>query len=255
MSILEARWLRRLYTRAGRTLAAVDNVDFTLEAGESVSLMGPSGSGKTTLLGLLTGLISPTSGEIVLEGRKLADLPDAEASRLRGALIGYVPQGQSLVPSLNALDNVRLPCFLGDAMTCHSERSEESPKERNRFWREIHRRFAPQDDKLCDAVTARALELLRAVGADHLRDALPRDMSGGEMRRVAIARALIRHPRLLAADEPTSDLDEENAAAVMRLLSEANAQGAALIVATHDRRLAELAGRRLKMEAGKLSPA
>ena len=257
--LVEARHLRRLYIRSGRALAAADNVNFTLEAGESVSIMGPSGSGKTTLLGLLTGLVSPTSGEIFLDGRDLRELDDAEASGLRNALIGYVPQGQSLLPSLNALDNARLPCFLANA--CHSGRSGDSPKERDRFWREflyfpasLESRFAPRDD-MRDAATARALELLRAVGVEHLRDALPKDMSGGEMRRVAIARALIRRPRLVVADEPTSDLDEDNAEAVMRLLAQANARGAALLVATHDRRLAGLAKRRLVMNAGKLAPA
>ena len=261
MSLVEARHLRRLYQRAGKTLAAVDNVDFTLKEGESVSLMGRSGSGKTTFLGLLTGLISPTSGEILLEGRKLFALPDAEASSLRARLIGYVPQGQSLIPALNALDNVRLPCFLaGKAETekemLSAERGATSqgthePQSESISGITLHGGFLQGDKD--EASANRALELLRAVGLDHLRESLPKDMSGGEMRRVAIARALMLSPRLLVADEPTSDLDEENAEMVMNLLAEANAQGTALLVATHDRRLAGFAKRRLKMDAGRLA--
>ena len=260
MSLVEARHLRRLYQRAGKTLAAVDNVDFTLEEGESVSLMGRSGSGKTTFLGLLTGLISPTSGEILLEGRKLFALPDAEASSLRARLIGYVPQGQSLIPALNALDNVRLPCFLaGKAETekemlsaKHGRQNMNAPASGTESISGITLHGFLQGDK-DEASANRALELLRAVGLDHLRESLPKDMSGGEMRRVAIARALMLSPRLLVADEPTSDLDEENAEMVMNLLAQANAQGTALLVATHDRRLAGLAKRRLKMDAGRLA--
>lgn len=221
MTLLSVTKLRRDYVRAGKFFAAVDNATFTMGRGESVSIIGRSGSGKTTLIGMVAGLISPTSGEVVLDGHPLGALDDEALSRLRNQVIGYVPQGASLLSSLTALDNVRLPRYLAEGNSC-------------------------------DGVSERALALLEAMDAVHLRDAYPSDMSGGEMRRVAIARALINSPKLLVADEPTSDLDEQSAADVMRLLSRVNSEGAALLVVTHDMELAGIAGRTLTMASGRL---
>lgn len=223
MSLLSVSGLRREYVRAGKPFAAVDNVSFAMDQGEFVSIVGRSGSGKTTLLGMAAGLITPTGGEVRLDGHLLDALDDTALSRLRNQVIGYVPQGTSLLPSLTALDNVRLPRFLAQGNSCGD-------------------------------ATERALALLEAMGAAYLRDAYPQDMSGGEMRRVAIARALINAPKLLIADEPTSDLDGQSAAEVMRLLSHINAKGAALLVVTHDTELARIAGRTLTMASGRLFP-
>jgi putative ABC transport system ATP-binding protein len=221
MSLLAATRLYREYSRAGKVFAAVDGVSLSMDKGEAVSIVGRSGGGKTTLLGMVAGLISPTGGEIVLDGQFVSARDDAAASRLRNRVVGYVPQGSSLLPALTALDNVRLPHYLGRA---------ERPGD----------------------CADRALALMEAMGAAHLRDAYPADLSGGELRRVAIARALINAPKLLIADEPTSDLDEESAAEVMRLLARVNAEGTALLLATHDRDLAALTARTLTMAAGKL---
>ena len=224
MTLLSVTNLRREYVRAGKSFAAVDKVTFSMAYGESVSIIGRSGSGKTTFISMVAGLISPTDGEIVLDGNRILQLDDAAASRLRNETIGYIPQGASLLPALTALDNVRLPLYLA---------GETAP----------------------DNGGTRALELLEAMGAAHLRDARPSDMSGGEMRRVAIARALVTEPKLVIADEPTSDLDEESAGDVMRLLSRVHERGTALLLVTHDRELASFADRTLAMASGKLSQA
>ena len=221
MTLLSVTGLCKEYVRAGKPFAAVDRVTFSMAHGDSVSIIGRSGSGKTTLMGMIAGLISPSDGEVALDGKVIGNLPDIEASFLRNTAIGYVPQGTSLLPALTALDNVRLPHYLANNV-----RSGDS--------------------------VAKALALLDDMGASHLKDAYPSDMSGGEMRRVAIARALGNDPKLLVADEPTSDLDEESAQDVMRLLSRVNAQGTALLVVTHDMELAGLAARTLTMTAGKL---
>lgn len=221
--LLTVTGLRREYIRAGKPFAAVDTVTFAMDYGESVSIVGRSGSGKTTFISMVAGLISPTDGDITMDGNNLLALDDAAASRLRNSVIGYIPQGASLLPSLTAFDNVRLPLYLG------GNRSNNG--------------------------TAAPLDLLDAMGVAHLRDAYPSDMSGGEMRRVAIARALVTQPKLLIADESTSDLDEDNAAEVMRLLSRVHAQGTALLLVTHDMELAAIADRVMTMAAGKFAPA
>ena len=225
MSLLSVTKLRREYQRGGKTFAAVDNVTFSMEYGESVSIIGRSGSGKTTFISMAAGLISPTAGEIILDGNEILFLDDAAASRLRNEIMGYIPQGASLLPSLTALDNVRLPLYL----------TNSKPDVGNG--------------------AATALDLLDAMGVAHLQDAYPSDMSGGEMRRVAIARALVASPKILVADEPTSDLDEESAAEVMRLLARVHKQGTALLLVTHDMELAAIADRVMTMASGKLSPA
>ncbi len=222
MALVSVTGLRREYSRAGKSFAAVDGVNFSMEYGERVSITGRSGSGKTTFIGMLAGLISPGGGEILLDGKDITALGDKAMSRLRNTVIGYVPQGASLLPTLTALDNVRLPLYLAGGT-----------------------RAADGAEK--------AFALLEAVGAAHLCDACPHDMSGGEMRRVAIARALVNAPKLLLADEPTSDLDEETAGDVMRLLSGVNEEGTALLVVTHDRELAGTAGRILTMASGRFA--
>ena len=224
MTLLSVTNLRKDYVRAGKSFAAVDRVSLAMQPGDSVSIIGRSGSGKTTLIGMVAGLISPSDGEVILDGKPVAALSDAEASLLRNTVIGYVPQGTSLLPALTALDNVRLPRYLAN----HVQPDDAAEK---------------------------ALSLLEIMGVSHLRDAYPAAMSGGEMRRVAIARALVNEPKLLIADEPTSDLDEDSARDVMHLLSRVNEQGTALLVVTHDQALAGMAARTLTMASGKLTPA
>lgn len=226
MTLLTVDRLHKEYVRNGQTFAAVDGVSFTLEEGGWMCLMGRSGSGKTTLVGMTAGLISPDRGEIVLDGRELSRLDDNALSGLRNRVVGYVPQGASLYPALNALDNVRLPRFLGAAGEARMDDSAED-----------------------------ALNLLEIMGVAHLKDAFPSAMSGGEMRRVAVARALINSPKLLIADEPTGDLDEKSAHELRTLLDGVNSGGTALLLVTHDAELAAHSILVMTMSAGKLTPA
>ncbi len=176
---------------------------FTLARGEHCALIGPSGSGKTTLLHVLAGILPPTAGEVRLDGDDL--YRPARGDRWRGERIGVVPQKLHLLGALSALDNVRIAQY-----------------------------FAGSPD---DAV---ARELLATLGLDDRTDAKPGELSLGQQQRVAIARAVVNRPRLLLADEPTSSLDDANAAAAIDLLlAAAEHAGSLLVVATHDARIRE----------------
>lgn len=217
--LLQTRCLCKTFTRDRFTVNAVDCIDFHVAEGDFITITGNSGSGKTTLLTLLAGLLSPDSGAMIFNGQDLHALPDAARSGLRGREIGFVPQGASLLGNFTAVDNIRMSqAFMRDGA---------ASSERTGF-------------------------LLEAVGLTPLADAYPAHMSGGEMRRVAIARALFNSPRLVLADEPTSDLDPENSHGVMDLLERINALGTAVVVVTHEEAAAARGRRRLHMRAGRL---
>lgn len=181
-------------------------VSLAIRAGERVALTGPSGSGKTTLLNLLGGVDRPTSGHIDFDGTRLGDLDGDGLAALRRRHVGTVFQFFHLLPTLSAFENVELPLQLLDVPA--AERRD------------------------------RVASLLERVGVAHRADAPPGELSGGEMQRVAIARALVHRPRLLLADEPTSNLDDVRCAQVMELLqAQAAACGATLVIATHDQRV------------------
>ena len=217
--LLETHSLRKEYRRGGGPFAAVDDVTVSIGKGEYCTITGKSGSGKTTLLTMLAGLTSPSSGAVVYRGHDFGALGDAKLSQLRNKEISYIPQGASLLGNFTAFDNIRMPQV-----------------------------FAGKGGEASD----RALFLMEAMGLLHLRDMYPRNLSGGEMRRIAIARALFNNPVLLLADEPTSDLDPENAQAVMDLFASANAQGTAVLIVTHEERIAAHGRRRFCMETGML---
>ena len=220
MSLLKAKHLTKVFRRGANSFNAVDDASLALEKGELVAMVGRSGSGKTTLLNLLTGLIAPDSGEVELEKVSLYSLPEGAVSLLRNQKIGYLPQGRSLLGSLSAIDNVRLPFYLA-------------------------RREGDSRDK--------AMELLRALSVDHLADSPPQSLSGGELRRVALARSLINSPVLLIADEPTSDLDEKSASDLMDVIRRLADGGTCVLIATHDRLATAKADRALSMAGGVLS--
>lgn len=200
--LLSAKNLTKEYTRSGRNFAAVKDVNLTLLAGDFISIIGRSGSGKSTLLNLLAGLIRPTSGEITADGKKISDLNDMEISEYRNTVIGYIPQGQSVLQNLNVIDNVRVPEYL-------SKRKQDPP-------------HMAADD------------LLTLVGISHLAESFPRSLSGGELRRVAIARALINCPLILIADEPTGDLDTQTTKEIMEIFQSISKQGTAVLMVTHE---------------------
>ena len=185
-----------------------------------ITIMGKSGSGKTTLLNMIAGLLTPTQGKITINGTNLFELDDKQVSAFRNQNIGYIPQGSSLLPNLTALENIRLPFYL-------TKRENQSSLNY-------------------------ALELLEKAKIGYLKDTYPANMSGGEMRRIAILRALICRPKLVIADEPTSDLDEESSAQIMALLTEIHQQGTGLLIVTHDNDVANYSQRKLKMSSGRL---
>lgn len=193
--------LRKEYQRGGVFFDAVKDVYLSVKPGEFINIIGRSGSGKSTLLNLIAGLLRPTEGEIILEGRSIIGLSDREASYLRNSSVGYIAQGHSILPNLTVLDNVKLPFYL----------------------------FSRKGD-----ITKRAKELLSQMGIEHLSDNYPSKLSGGELRRVVIARALINKPTILLADEPTRDLDRENTKGVISIFRKIAEQGTAILLVTHD---------------------
>jgi ABC-type lipoprotein export system ATPase subunit len=210
----------------GATVAAVRGATLRLEAGDFVAITGHSGSGKTTLLSMLGGLSRPSSGSVRFDGADLYGLDADALSDYRCEHVGFVFQFASLLGALTAKENLLLPA---------------------RF-----RRARPG----ADAIEARALALLREVGLQDKADAYPAQLSGGQQRRVAIARAFMNAPKVILADEPTGDLDEETEAEVMKLFRAMNERsGTAVVLVTHDLELARQAPRRLRMQRGTLEEA
>jgi putative ABC transport system ATP-binding protein len=218
--ILNMKNVSRDFRRGKVIVNAVADLNLEVDAGQFVSIVGHSGSGKSTLLNLAVGNLAPTSGSILFEGREIADLDDRELSLLRNEKIGYIPQGLGVLSNLNVLDNVRLPYY------------------------SFKREGNPNDE---------AMKLLEKVGIAHLAEAFPSSLSGGELRRVSIARALINHPVLVVADEPTSDLDEENTRQVLELFCSIVKDGIAVLMVTHESETMLHCDRILHMKNGILS--
>jgi putative ABC transport system ATP-binding protein len=190
---------------------ALREVDLVVRPGELVAVMGPSGSGKSTLLTLAGGLDTPTSGEVLVEGRALGGMSRGQIARLRRRALGYVFQDLNLVPTLTAVENVMLPLELDGERTSAARRA--------------------------------ARDSLAQVGVAELADRFPDEMSGGQQQRVAIARALVGDRRLVLADEPTGALDSETGEAVLRVLRARVDEGAAALLVTHEARHAAWADR------------
>ncbi len=217
--VLLAENLTKVYRSAGRELTVLDNVSFSVNQGDSLAIIGPSGSGKTTLLGLCAGLDTATSGILSLMGFKLSAMGEDDRAYLRNQYVGFVFQNFQLLPTLTALENVMVPLEL---------RGEKN-------------------------ISNAAMELLARVGLEDRSHHYPSQLSGGEQQRVAMARAFITSPRILFADEPTGNLDEENASHVTDLLFGMNMeQGTTLILVTHNLELAQRTKRILRMRGGKL---
>ncbi|MDR3310917.1 MAG: ATP-binding cassette domain-containing protein [Oscillospiraceae bacterium] len=218
--MLNVQNLTKRYKRGDSSFAALDDVSLTLGGGEFAVISGHSGSGKSTLLNIIAGLLPADSGVVELDGKVITGLADNEISRIRNGQIGFIPQGHSVLANLTVLENICLPRWLyGNA----------------------------------DGGGDYALSLLDGMGAANLAHQYPAQLSGGELRRVSVARALLGKPKLIIADEPTSDLDAGNAAAVMGLFAAAAKGGAAVLVVAHSE--AGLDGvdcRRLQMSGGSL---
>lgn len=218
-SILHSENLTKVYRSAGRDLTVLDNVSFSVHQGDSLAIIGPSGSGKTTLLGLCAGLDTASSGTLSLMGFKLNAMDEDDRAYLRNQFVGFVFQNFQLLSTLTALENVMVPLELrGDRDVAH-----------------------------------KAKELLARVGLADRSHHYPSQLSGGEQQRVAMARAFITNPKILFADEPTGNLDEENAQHITELLFGMNKEkGTTLILVTHNLELAQRTRRILRMRGGKL---
>ena len=219
MALIQVQNLTRRVPDSGRLLTILDDVSFTVQAGETVAIIGASGSGKSTLLGLLAGLDLPSSGDVQVDGQSLFARDEEQRARWRAEEVGFVFQSFQLLPAMAALENVMLPLELA-----------AHPRARQ---------------------TAEAL--LARVGLAERAGHYPRTLSGGEQQRVALARAFAVSPRLLFADEPTGSLDHATGERVIDLLFEMNRDfGATLILVTHDPRLAARCSRRLEIARGRL---
>ena len=218
-AVLHAQQLSKEVSSPEGTLTILDDVSFTIAAGESVAVVGPSGAGKSTLLALLAGLDLPTRGHVELNGTNLSSLDEDGRALVRAEHVGFVFQSFHLVPSLNALENVMLPLELGGH----------------------------------DDARKAARELIDKVGLGERWSHYPAQLSGGEKQRVAIARAFAAEPAVLFADEPTGNLDSRTGATIMELMFELNrSSSTTLVLVTHDNALATRCDRVLALDVGKL---
>jgi lipoprotein-releasing system ATP-binding protein len=223
--LLGAKKLFKSYRKGKHIIPVLRGVDFSVRAGEFVAVVGQSGSGKSTLLHLLGTLDRPDVGEIHFEGNRIDDLPAAARDVLRNKYFGMIFQFYHLLPELTALENVLLPRMIADGAL--------------RYW--LTKRQQVE----------RAQHLLNLVGLSHRLTHRPKELSGGEMQRAAIARALIAEPRLLFADEPTGNLDQQTGMEIMKLLRTLNAeQNLTIVMVTHDQAIAAQADRTVRLVEG-----
>jgi putative ABC transport system ATP-binding protein len=217
--ILETIGLRKQYQMGEVTVEALRGVDFVVEKGEFVAIMGPSGSGKSTLLHMLGGLDNPSDGEIMLGGRRLAQLTDDDITIVRRRQIGFIFQFFNLLPTLSAAENVALPLLI--------------------------------DGRSPDEYRLRVDELLTLVGLGDRQNHKPDQLSGGQQQRVAIARALVTDPVIVLADEPTGNLDSESGDDILGLLRRAcDEKQQTIVMVTHDPKAAEYADRIVRLKDG-----
>lgn len=219
--MIEIRDVTKLYQAGEVTVKALDSVNFDMKTDEMTVILGRSGSGKTTFLSLIGALTKPTSGSVSINGIDLWTLKDKDQSIFRNKNIGFIFQFPSLIPTLNILDNLRLPTIF----------DEKGRVDENR---------------------TRAKELLASVDLGDRLDSYASQLSGGEQRRVAIARSLINEPQIILADEPTGDLDEETEAQIIEILAKVNKEGTGILMVTHNTELASIAGRTVRMTSGTL---
>ena len=217
--IVTATAVRKTYDTGAVRVEALRGVDLTLQRGEMVAVMGPSGCGKTTLLNCLSGLDAIDSGDVRIEGVSLASMSDRRRTDYRARRMGFVFQYYNLMPVLTAVENVELPLLVARVRAAAARR--------------------------------RALDALELVGLPHRARHVPEALSGGERQRVTIARALVNNPAIIWADEPTGDLDSQNAAEITALLRRLNRErGLSLLIVTHDLAVGRATDRIIRMRDG-----
>ena len=199
--MLEIKNISKTYNRQGKDFFAVKDVNLNISDGDFIHIIGRSGSGKSTFLNIVAGLLSADKGSLSLDGTNYMELSDEEKSEFRNKNIGFIPQSPALLSYLNVLENIRLPYDMYE---------KEGDSE------------------------GKARYFLNELGLEHLAKSYPKELSGGELRRIIIARALMTEPKILIADEPTSDLDIEATKEVMDLLKKINEKGTTVLVVTHE---------------------
>jgi putative ABC transport system ATP-binding protein len=217
--MLEIKNLKKSYLQSKESIDIFEDLNFLLDKGEQVAIMGKSGSGKSTFLSLISGIIKGDSGEIILDGTPYSSLDESKLNDFRAFNIGFVFQNFHLVSYLNALENVMLP-----AKVCGIDNERE-----------------------------KAIELLESVGLGHRLEHLPNELSGGERQRVAIARALIHNPKIILADEPSGNLDEDTGNSVMDTLFELiKKNNTTLVLVTHSKEVALRCEKIYELSGGEL---
>lgn len=219
--ILKMMNLVKIYHLGGEELIALNNVNLTINKGEFVSVLGPSGSGKSTLMNIIGCLDTPTSGNYILAGQKVANLSEKQLARIRNKEIGFIFQSFQLLPRLSALQNVELPLVYAGV---------------------------PANERL-----KKSMEILERVGLGDKLQNLPTQLSGGQQQRVAIARSVVTEPSILLADEPTGALDQKTGAQIMNLFKELNDEGRTIVMITHDKQIASYGSRVLNIIDGRIS--
>ena len=199
--MLEIKNISKSYSRQGKDFFAVKDVNLNISDGDFIHIIGRSGSGKSTFLNIVAGLLSADKGSLSLDGTNYMELHDEEKSEFRNKNIGFIPQSPALLSYLNVLENIRLPY-------------------------DMYEKDGDSEGK--------ARYFLNELGLEHLAKSYPKELSGGELRRIIIARALMTEPKILIADEPTSDLDIEATKEVMDLLKKINEKGTTVLVVTHE---------------------
>ena len=216
--MIELEKATKIYDIGAVKVTALDNVSFSCQKGEMISIMGASGSGKSTMMNILGCLDRPTSGSYRMEGQDIASLKDDDLAIMRNSRLGFVFQSYNLLPKFTAIENVELPLIYNGG---HNRRQ-------------------------------RALEALESVGIGNRAFHRPSEMSGGEQQRVAIARALINHPLIILADEPTGNLDTASSRTIMSLLVEQSKKGITVIVVTHEQDIAAYTQRTIYLRDGQI---
>jgi putative ABC transport system ATP-binding protein len=220
-TIISVQHVVKRYSRGTQQIEVLHRLDLDVQCGEFLSLMGPSGSGKTTLLNLIAGLDRPTEGQVIVAGERIDQLSGSELAQWRARHIGFVFQFYNLLPVLTAQQNVEVPLLLTNLSSAQRRNNART-----------------------------ALEL---VGLGDRATHKPHELSGGQLQRVSIARAIVSDPALLVCDEPTGDLDRENAGEVLQLLQMLNRdRGKTIIMVTHDALAADHASRTLHLDKGRL---
>ncbi len=220
MSLIKVNSVSKLYRTSKIETMALDNVNFSIEKGEFVSIMGPSGCGKSTLLNIVGLLDRPTSGSVEIAGKTAQGMGDRALAAFRNSSIGFIFQNFHLIPSLSVADNVELPL---------TYRSGIGSRERQ----------------------TKVAEVLERVGLSHRTNHFPSQLSGGQCQRVAIARAIIGNPDIILADEPTGNLDSRMSAEIMDILTSLNQEGRTILMVTHNEAQAELTHRVMRFFDGR----